>query len=201
MTSTETPTSTPTDHPVARRITDVLEPKNWLLAITLIIGWHADHLPGIAWGLVAGVFSGVLPILWIKWGERRGYWGDRHIRRRQDRLFVIPGIMVSVLTGIALMVIFDAPREVLALILAMMAALIVFMAITAVWKISFHTAVPAGSVAVATLIYGPWALIVCTLIVVVGWSRVVLKDHTLAQVLAGAIAGGAIAACVFTLMR
>ncbi|MFF3158000.1 hypothetical protein [Streptomyces sp. NPDC057910] len=201
MTSTEPQTSIPTDHPIARRITDVLEPKNWLLVITLVVGWHADRLAGIAWGLIAGVFSAVLPILWIKWGEKRGHWGDRHIRRRQDRLIVIPGIMVSVLAGIALMVVFDAPREVLALILAMMASLIVFMAVTAVWKISFHTAVPAGAVAVAALIYGPWALTVCALIVVIGWSRVVLKDHTLAQVLAGAAAGGSIAACVFTLMR
>ncbi|WP_411143072.1 hypothetical protein [Streptomyces sp. x-80] len=200
MTSTEPPTTNP-DLSTARRITDALEPKNWLLVITLAIGWHADRWTGIAWGLIAGVFSAVLPILWIKWGGRRGYWGDRHIRRRQDRLVVIPGIMVSVLSGIALMLIFDAPSEVLALVVAMMASLIVFMAITAFWKISFHTAVPAGAIAVATLAFGSLTLLACPFIIVVGWSRVVLKNHTLAQVVAGAVAGAGVAAVVFSLLR
>lgn len=185
----------------AQWLTDALEPKNWLLVITLAVGWHAAGWPGIVWGVIAGIFSGVLPILWIKWGERRKLWGDRHVRRRQDRLLVIPGIMVSVGSGIAAMMIFDAPRELLALVVAMMAALAVFLLITTIWKISFHTAVPAGAVAVAVLAFGWWALAAVPLIAMIGWSRLVLSAHTLAQVLAGAAAGAGIAAAVFTWRR
>lgn len=186
---------------MAQWLTDALEPKNWLLVITLAVGWHAAGWPGIVWGVIAGIFSGVLPILWIKWGERRKLWGDRHVRRRQDRLLVIPGIMVSVGSGIAVMMVFDAPRELLALVVAMMAALAVFLLITTVWKISFHTAVPAGAVAVAVLAFGWWALAAVPLIVMIGWSRLVLSAHTLAQVVAGAAAGAGIAAAVFTWLR
>ncbi|MCY0929427.1 hypothetical protein OTB20_25155 [Streptomyces sp. H27-H1] len=199
--TTPTLTEPSTRTVVAQWVTDALEPKNWLLVITLAVGWHAAGWSGVAWGVVAGIFSGVLPILWIKWGERRKLWGDRHVRRRQDRLLVIPGIMVSVGAGITVMVAFDAPRELLALVAAMMAALAVFLLVTTVWKISFHTAVPAGAVAVASLAFGWWALAAVPLVAIIGWSRLVLSAHTFAQVVAGAAAGAGIAAAVFMWLR
>ncbi|MCB5164184.1 hypothetical protein LG634_04950 [Streptomyces bambusae] len=182
----------------ATRITDGLEPKNWLLAVTLLVGWHADRMTGVAWGLVAGVFCAALPALWIGWGRRRGWWGDRHVRRRQDRLLVLPGIMASVAAGIALIVLLDGPFELVALIAAMLVALVVFLGVTTVWKISFHTAVPAGAITVAAVAFGPWALAAVPLLALVGWSRVVLRDHTTAQVWAGALLGAPIAGFVFT---
>jgi len=76
---------------------------------------------GVGWGLEAALFSGVIPILLIKAGERRGHWGDRHVRRRQDRLVVIPLIMASVVCGMALMLVGNAPSEMVALMAAMLA--------------------------------------------------------------------------------
>ncbi|MFF1560515.1 hypothetical protein [Streptomyces sp. NPDC058279] len=185
----------------ARLITDGLEPKNWIIAVTLLTGWHADRLAGVGWGLVAALFCGVVPILFIKWGERRGHWGDRHVRRRQDRLLVIPGIMASVAACITLMATLDAPREMIALIAAMLVTLVAILAITTVWKVSVHTAVSSGALAMLALAYGPWALAGYPLVALVGWSRVELRDHTLAQVLVGTALGAATAAPVFALIR
>ncbi|MGG8406048.1 hypothetical protein ACM614_05240 [Streptomyces sp. 12297] len=182
----------------AVRITDVLEPKNWLIVVTLLIGWHADGWAGVGWGLVAGVFCAVLPALWIAWGRRKGWWGDRHVRRRQDRLVVLPGILASVAAGICLIVLLDGPFELVALIAAMLVALVVFLGVTTVWKISFHTAVPAGAITVAAVAFGAWALVAVPLLALIGWSRVVLRDHTPAQVCAGALLGAPIAGFVFT---
>ncbi|WP_329467932.1 phosphatase PAP2 family protein [Streptomyces sp. NBC_01431] len=187
--------------PLARLGTDGLEPKNWITAITLLTGWHADRLAGVGWGFVAALFCGIIPILFIKWGERRGHWGDRHIRRRQDRLLVIPGIMVSVAVCITLLLVCNAPNEVTALVAAMLASLVAVLAITTAWKVSVHTAVSSGAVVVATLMYGPWALAAYPLVALVGWSRVRLRDHTLAQVLVGTALGAVTAGCVFGLMR
>ncbi|THA54713.1 hypothetical protein E6R62_16110 [Streptomyces sp. A1136] len=182
-------------------ITDGLEPKNWIIAVTLLTGWHADRLAGIGWGLLAALFCGVVPILFIKWGERRGHWGDRHVRRRQDRLLVIPGIMASVAACVTLMATLDAPREMIALIAAMLVTLVAILAITTVWKVSVHTAVSSGALAMLALAYGPWALAAYPLVALVGWSRVELRDHTLAQVLVGTALGAATAAPVFALIR
>ncbi len=186
---------------MARLITDGLEPKNWIIAVTLLMGWHADRLAGVAWGAEAALFCGVIPILLIKAGERRGHWGDRHVRRRQDRLVVIPLIMASVICGMALMLAFDAPSEMIALVAAMLASLVVILAITVFWKVSVHTAVSSGAVLMLALSYSPWLLTLYPLVGVVGWSRVVLRDHTLAQVLVGTVLGAAVAGVTFLGLR
>ncbi|MFF4608037.1 hypothetical protein ACFY12_35540 [Streptomyces sp. NPDC001339] len=185
----------------ARLITDGLEPKTWIIAVTALMGWHADRLAGIGWGLVAALFSAVIPVLFIKWGEKRGHWGDRHVRRRQDRLIVIPGIMASVTAGIALMTLLGAPSEMTALVIAMLITLIAILVITLVWKVSVHTAVSSGALTMLALAYGPWALCAYPLVALVGWSRVKLRDHTLAQVIVGTLLGPAVAGTVFSLLR
>lgn len=198
MTATPTPTAASwAEKTFAQHVTDVLEPRTWIIAVTLLMGWHADRLTGIAWGLFAAFFCGVAPILWIKWGERRGHWGDRHVRRRQDRLIVIPGIMLSVAICIGAMLLLDAPKEMTALIIAMLATLVAILAITTQWKISVHTAVSSGAVLMLGFAYGLWVLAAFVLVALVGWSRVQLRDHTLAQVVAGAVLGAAVAGPVF----
>ncbi|MGW4492313.1 hypothetical protein [Streptomyces sp. NPDC004376] len=200
MTST-TATPISTESRIARALTDGLEPRNWIIAVTVLIGWHADHFVGVGWGLLGAVFSGVIPILFIKFGERRGYWGDRHVRRRQDRLIVIPGIMASVIIGMTLMIFFSAPPEMIALIAAMLATLAAILAITTAWKISVHSAVSAGAVIMLAQAYGPWMLVGYVLVALVGWSRIHLRDHTAAQVVAGTALGTLVAAVTFAALR
>ncbi|KWT63949.1 hypothetical protein ADL21_00870 [Streptomyces albus subsp. albus] len=182
-----------TESRIARLLTDGLEPKNWILLLTLLIGWHAGRWTGIGWGLFAGLFSGIVPLLFIKFGERRGYWGDRHVRRRQDRLVVIPFIMASVALGMSTMMIFHAPGEMIAVVAAMLATLIVILAITTKWKVSVHGAVSSGAIAVLALAYGQALLVLYPLVAAVGWSRISLKDHTPAQVLVGSVLGPLVA--------
>ncbi|MGK5627235.1 hypothetical protein [Streptomyces sp. URMC 123] len=186
---------------LARSLTDGLEPRTWIIAVTVLMGWHADRLAGVGWGLVAALFSAVIPVLFITWGQKRGHWGDRHVRRRQDRLVVIPGIMASVAAGIALMVLLGAPSEMTALVVAMLVTLVAILAITFAWKVSVHTAVSAGAVVMLALAYGPWVLPAFCLVALVGWSRVELRDHTLAQVVVGTLLGSAVAGAVFSLLR
>ncbi|MFD8023715.1 phosphatase PAP2 family protein [Streptomyces lavendulae] len=198
--------SAATELPVAKRArgplvvlgTDVLEPRTWIIAVTLLMGWYSGRLPGVAWGLLASFLCGVVPMLWIKWGQRRGYWGDRHVRRRQDRLIVLPGVIVSVASCITLMLTLDAPRELTAVVMAMLATLIAILAITTAWKVSVHTAVASGAVVLTALAYGPWVLAAYPLVWLVGWSRVAVRDHTLAQVLVGTALGAGLAGAVYS---
>jgi membrane-associated phospholipid phosphatase len=192
---------TNTNRRPARFITDAFEPKNWILAVTVLIGWHADRLAGIGWGLLGALFAAVFPVLFIKYGMRRGRWADRHVGVKQHRLIVMTFIIASVATGIALLATLGAPREVTAMIVAMLITLVALMAITTKWKISVHAAVSSGATAMLAMAYGPWMLAAYALVAIVGWSRTALKDHTPAQVLAGTILGAAVAAATFALLR
>jgi len=181
----------------AERITYLLEPKNWIIATTLAVGWHADATAGLAWGAVAAFFAGVLPTVFINRGVRRGRWDDRYVGAKRPRLIVLGFILASVAAGLGLLAGFGAPRELTGYFAFMLGSVAVLAAITTVWKISIHCAVAAGSVTILALLYGPWLVPASLLVALTGWSRVVLKDHTAAQVIAGSLLGAAAAAVTF----
>ncbi|MER6776251.1 MULTISPECIES: hypothetical protein [unclassified Streptomyces] len=194
-------TTPPDESRAARLITDGLDPKTWIIADTVLIGWHTGHLTGIGWGLLGCLFAAVMPLAFIKYGIHRGRWADRHVGPRPQRIIVMGFVTVSVTTGIASLSALGAPRTMVALVSAMLATVVALLAVTPAWKISVHAAVSCGSVALLAMTYGPLMLLAGPLAAVVGWSRIELVDHTPAQVLAGSAVGGAVAAGTFALVR
>jgi membrane-associated phospholipid phosphatase len=181
----------------ARRCTYWLEPKNWLIVTVVLIGWHADGLAGVGWGLLAALFAAVLPTLFISHGIRHGRWSDRNVGARRPRLIVLGFITASVAAGLILLAVLGAPRMLTGYLAFMLASVAVLALVTTVWKISIHCAVASGSVAILALMYGPLVLSGYVLVAVLGWSRVALADHTVAQVVAGSVLGAAAAVLAY----
>jgi len=186
--------------PVTRRsaaqwVTYLLEPKNWIIATVIAVGWRADGVVGLGWGLLAALFAAVLPTLFITCGIARGRWDDRNVGAKRPRLIVLSFILASVTVGYFVLATLGAPRELTAYFGCMLLSVAVLAAITTVWKISIHCAVAAGSATILSLMFGPVMAPGYLLVALTAWSRVALKDHTAAQVIAGAVLG-AIAAVV-----
>jgi membrane-associated phospholipid phosphatase len=181
----------------ARRVTYWLEPKNWLIVTVLAVGWHADGRAGLGWGLLAALFTAVLPTLFIAYGVRHGRWDDRNVGARRPRLIVLAFITASVALGLVLLVVLDAPRLLTGYLAFMLASVAALAVVTTAWKISIHCAVASGSVAILALSFGPLVLIAYALVAVLGWSRVALADHTVAQVVVGAVLGAAAAVLAY----
>ncbi|MGH3278193.1 MAG: phosphatase PAP2 family protein [Trebonia sp.] len=179
----------------AERVSYLFEPKNWIIVTTLAVGWHANGVPGLAWGAVAALFAGVLPMAFISRGVRHGQWADRYVGAKRPRLIVLGFIIASVAAGLGLLVAMGAPGELSGYVGCMLASVGVLAAITTVWKISIHCAVASGSVTILALFFGPWLIPAYLLVALTAWSRVVVKDHTLAQVVGGSVLG-AVAAIV-----
>jgi membrane-associated phospholipid phosphatase len=182
----------------ARRVTYWLEPKNWLIVTVLAVGWRADGRAGIGWGLLAALFTAVLPTLFIGYGIRRGRWDDRNVGARRPRLIVLAFITASVAAGLVLLVVLRAPRLLTGYLAFMLASVAVLALVSVVWKISIHCAVASGSVTILGLSFGPLVLPLYLLVALLGWSRVALKDHTVAQVVAGSVLGAAAAVLAYT---
>jgi len=173
----------------AGRVSYLLEPKNWLIATVLAVGWHADGAAGLGWGAVAALFAGVLPTAFISRGVRSGRWEDRYVGAKRPRLIVLTFITLSVTAGLIVLIGLGAPGELTGYLGCMLGSVAVLAAITTVWKISIHCAVASGSVMILTLLFGPWLVPAYLLVGLTAWSRVVLKDHTAAQVVAGSVLG------------
>lgn len=187
---------------LARTVTDTLAPAYLVIAILLIIGWHSTgSLEGLAWGLLAALFCGGIPFAIILFGVKRGSWTDKHVKVRSQRAVPLAATMVSVLVGILIQVVFDAPRELFALVIAMLVGLAATMVVTVWWKVSVHTAVAGGVATILTLAFGPPLAALALVVAAIGWSRVQLRDHTVAQTIVGALLGGVAAAVTFGLLR
>ncbi|MFD7720622.1 phosphatase PAP2 family protein [Streptomyces sp. NPDC059814] len=187
---------------LARIVTEVLAPAYLVIAILLIIGWHSTgSAEGLAWGLLAALFCGGIPIAIILFGVKRGSWTDKHVKVRSQRAIPLTATMISVLAGILIQVVFDAPRELFALVIAMLVGLAATMVVTVWWKVSVHTAVAGGVATILTLAFGPALAALALVVAAVGWSRVQLRDHTVAQTIVGALLGGVAAAVTFGLLR
>jgi membrane-associated phospholipid phosphatase len=174
---------------VARPVTYLLEPKNWIIVTVAAVGWHSAGRTGLGWGLLAALFCAVIPTLFITRGVRNGSWGDRNVGERRPRLIVLAFIIASVGLGLIVLAVCGAPAQLTGYLACMLVSVAALAAITTAWKISIHCAVAAGSVTILTLLFGPWVAGGYTLVALTAWSRVALRDHTTVQVVAGSVLG------------
>ncbi|MFJ2023493.1 hypothetical protein ACIODW_06710 [Streptomyces sp. NPDC087897] len=177
---------------VARTVTDVLQPRNVLLAGMLGIGLAAaGDWTGLLWGLLGALCAGLIPAGYIEWERERGTWGDRHVVDRTKRAPIFFVILGSIGGGSVVMVVGNAPTGILAAMLALWAMTIGLLAVNTVWKISVDASVASAAVALLAVVHSPWWLAAYTLTVAACWSRVALGYHTVAQTVAGAGLGAA----------
>jgi membrane-associated phospholipid phosphatase len=188
---------------VARLVGELLSPPPILAVLALIVAWDSSPTPAMAmlWGGIAAVSASVLPYALILRGVRRGRLSDRNISLRQQRIRFAGVAITSILLGLAVLAVFDAPAEMVALQASIAVGVACGWVITLWWKISVHAAIAAGAAAVLPLVFGPALLVVWPLVAVIAWSRVQVGDHTPAQVLAGVALGIVVNATVFPLLR
>ncbi|ATE55077.1 hypothetical protein [Actinosynnema pretiosum] len=180
----------------AKLVTEVLAPWVWVVWLPAAIGWSATGTAfgALVWGAVVAVFGAVIPMAVIVHGARRGRWDNHHVTRREDRLVPLLTCVGSVGVGIAALALAGAPHEMIALAAAMFSTLVVTTAITLApggrgWKISVHSGVAFGAIAILAIQSGPWWALLWSASALVAWSRVELGDHTTGQVCGGAVLG------------
>ena len=180
----------------ARVITEVLSPVVLIVVVTLVVAIDAAGLRGIGLALITIFFAGVLPYGLVLVGVRRGLLSDHHVSRREQRPKVFAITLGSIGVGLLVLRWLSAPAELFALVAAMIAGVLVALVVSSYWKISIHAASAAGTVACLSLLVSPWWLALAPVVGLSGWARVVLHDHTPAQVWAGIAVGAAVASAV-----
>lgn len=189
---------------LARVVTEVLSPAVIVVALPLAVAWQAtgyELAPTLGWGMLVALFYSVIPMVIMVRGARRGRWDGHWVRERERRMVPFLLCLVSTTVGLVIMLVGGAPQAVIALSWSMIATLVVVLAITRWWKVSVHATVAGGAVATVVLLYGPWYLLLILGVVLVAWSRVMVEDHTVAQVVAGALLGPVVGGAVFLALR
>lgn len=133
------------------------------------------------------VIDAVLPFLYMLWGLMTKRISDWDITKKEERnglhFFTIFCHLFGVVAALAIGKIF-----LFEVLLVFWSLAVVFALITTRWKISIHAGVNAALVAFFNHFYG-WDKYWWTVgvLVIVLWSRVVIKKHTWAQVAVGAL--------------
>jgi membrane-associated phospholipid phosphatase len=187
---------------LARIITEAFAPSPLAAVVLIIVAWRYSPTTGAAlkWSLLGILFAPVVPLLYLLRQLRRGKVTDHHVRRREQRAGIILFTLACGFAALVVLLKLGAPSQIIGLICAGAAGLIVALAITRYWKISIHTGVTAGIVVVFLELFGWWMLLLVPLVALVGWARVAVDDHTPAQVTVGAIVGAVVSSITFALV-
>lgn len=174
----------------ARVISEIFAPAVLVATLILVSSFIPDgFMAGLPFALVAVFFIAVLPFAVVMVLTRKGRLTDHHISRRTQRAPVLGGAIASVLVGLWVLSAMGAPAGLMAMIVSVLLGIIVVLVVNLGWKLSAHTAVAVFFAAAMVFYFGPWALLAMLVPGSVGWSRVHLGAHTVAQVLAGAAVG------------
>jgi hypothetical protein len=120
-----------------------------------------------------------------------------NIREQRTKIYLLAGVCVGI--GCVIFPYLGAPPMLRATFVAGLSAVAIFMGINLLWKISLHAAFMTASVTVLIVLYGPIAAAGAVLVPLTAWSRVELKQHSPAQVVAGILLAILITLVVFYL--
>jgi membrane-associated phospholipid phosphatase len=187
---------------VARTLTEVFQPPAVVSVLLLISPAVQPGFPGTIWfGVLGAFFVCVLPFAYVLIMVRHGKLSDHHVSDRKERAPLLMLALVSVVVGLLVLNLINAPTSVSEMILALIGGIAVLAAVSLVWKISGHASAISAAAVIAALMFGPAWLPLLLLVPAVGWSRVVLRAHTPAQVIAGSLFGGVVIAGLWWALR
>lgn len=184
---------------VANKISDIFNPYYSSAPFFLLVALAATNnlTQGLILWLPLALFFSALPMWDIKRRIRRGLVKDAHISRREDRIKPFLFSLGCAVLGLVAVYALSAPPTVKAVAWAVVINGAFITAITAVWKVSLHAAGITSISLILVYVCGLLAAPVALFIPVVFWARLILKKHTLAQLIVGTALSAAIVTAVF----
>jgi len=176
---------------IARHVSNILAPATISLPFILLVAFYQsqDQLTAFIYACITLFFLSVGPLLYIIIGVRLGKLSDIDVSRRSQRVGPFMFGIVSVMVGWFVLTLTNGPRNLQTVMIITVFSGIIMMVITFWWKISMHASSLGGVATMLTVLYGAVMLPLFVLLVLVSWSRVVLRRHTVTQVIAGSLAG------------
>src|SRR5947209_199166 len=173
----------------AQQISNILAPVTISLPLVALVAfYHArDLLVAVFYALITLFFLSLGPTIYILIGIRQGKISDIEVSNRKERAGPFLFGTMSTIVGLFILLFTNGPKNLETLLFITGVSGIIMMLTTLWWKISIHASSLAGAATVLTILYGIVMLPTYLLVVLVGWSRVVLRRHTVAQVVVGSL--------------
>jgi membrane-associated phospholipid phosphatase len=188
---------------VARVLSAAFQPTLTSTYLLLGVSFLAAPSPvsALAWFLILALIASGLPYAYLLIQVARGRLSDIQVAIREQRLWplVVGLLCTSVAFTVALLA--GAPTKLAVTILVGLVCGVILTVVTLWWKISLHSATLAGATVVLLWVWSAWGWVGLPLTFAVGWSRVVLRRHTPAQVVGGAAVAAVVSPLVIVVAR
>ncbi|HEX7735332.1 MAG TPA: hypothetical protein VF458_10725 [Ktedonobacteraceae bacterium] len=186
---------------IARHVSNILAPATISVPMILLIAFYkASSATGaLVYAGITLLFLSIGPFGYILIGVRLGKLSDVDVSRRTQRVGPFIFGLISVCLGWFALVLIHAPAPLISTIIVTAISGLIMMIITLWWKISLHAGSLGAAATILTVFYGAIMLPAFVLLALVCWSRVVLRRHTLGQVIAGSLLSITLAAIMLKL--
>lgn len=175
---------------LARYVSNILAPAPISLPVVVLVAFYhsRDQLVALIYALITIFFLSIGPLLYIALGVRLGKLSDLDVSRRSERAGPFLFSITSVTIGWLVLLLIHGPKNLETTLIITAVSGVVMMVTTLWWKISIHASSLGGAATMLTVLYGAVMLPTFLLLALVSWSRVVLRRHTVAQVVVGSLA-------------
>jgi len=174
---------------IARIISTLFVPPSFTIIVFTVFAFllETESLKIVVTILVAFLFGFTAQIILFVVLRKRGKIVDLDASVKEERT---TPFLISVgfyLIGLIILISFSVSIISIAFWFCYISNTLVTILINKHWKISAHAMGAAGPLAALTYVFGPIALLFAIIVFLVGWSRIKLKVHNFAQVMAGVL--------------
>ena len=161
-----------------------------LLGFAVAISDAPTLTNGLVWGTVYGFLISGFPMLVVAYLLKTGRVSDLHLHRKEERHLAYAITIGGALITTMLVVVLKGPSLLLALVLSNLLALTAMALVNIRWLISNHAATVMATATFVSFAYGPASgAALLPLVLITLWARLILNRHTVAQLIAGLVAG------------
>ncbi len=183
----------------ARRMSQVFNPVSVLGVVIVLVSLKASGSGTwiVLCALIALFFTVFAPWFAVLHMRRRGEISELFIPERRDRLRPLFFFMASSYLGVGILYLIHSPPALYALMVCVAVQGTIALLITMRWKISLHAMGLWACFAIVIALYGSsgwWAVVPAGL---VSWARLVLRAHSVSQILVGSIVGAGVTFLIF----
>ncbi len=174
---------------LARVISTLFVPPSFSLItyILFAIFIEENSSKSVALIVITTLFGFVFPIMMFVIMRKKNLVSDKDALIKEQR--TIPFIIATLiyLVGLFFLIYFDVSLTSIAFWFCFISNTIITIIINKFWKISIHSMGASGAFAALIFAFKIVAIPFIIIVLLVGWSRIELKCHTLSQVVAGIV--------------
>lgn len=154
--------------------------------------------PALGWALLCAAFVVGPALVFLYWKLKQKHFSDADVSVRHQRhgFYLFGGVCMSLCFAVLLWL--NAPQLLIISFLGALTAIIVSAIVTRLWsKVSIHSGVMAGVTTMIAFYSVPLAFVLALGTLLVIWSRLVLRKHTMSEAVLGGVVGGSCVLIVF----